>query len=113
MVVDYDGRILTQASPGPGERIVVAPINIEMLRHERKTRRAHQMLAHLRTEAYPFYSKALFPGETLDRPEDLTVTELEKRIDAAKQKVGYLGEGQTSPSPNIQALLDVSKDRVE
>jgi hypothetical protein len=70
------------------------------------------MLAHLRTEAYSLYSRALFPAETLDRPEDLTVTELEKRIDAAKQKVGYLGEGQTSPSPNIQALLDVSKDRV-
>lgn len=40
MVVDYEGRILSQAAPGPGERIVVAPINIDMLRHERKTRRA-------------------------------------------------------------------------
>ena len=33
MIVDYDGRIVTQASPGPGERIVVAPVNIDMLRH--------------------------------------------------------------------------------
>ena len=28
MVVDFDGRILAQASPGPGERIVVGPVDI-------------------------------------------------------------------------------------
>ena len=28
MVVDFDGRILAQASPGPGERIVVAPVDV-------------------------------------------------------------------------------------
>ncbi len=27
-VVDFDGRMLAEASPGPGERIVVAPIDI-------------------------------------------------------------------------------------
>ena len=52
-VVDFDGRLLAEASPGPGERIVVAPIDITALRHERATRRGHTMLAHLRTEAYP------------------------------------------------------------
>src|SRR5207247_10173459 len=55
MVADYDGRILAQASPGPGERIVVAPVDITALRHERSVRRGHHMLAHLRTEAYPVY----------------------------------------------------------
>jgi len=54
-VVDFDGRLLAQASPGPGERIVVAPIDISALRHERETRRGHQMLAHLRPDAYPVY----------------------------------------------------------
>src|SRR5262249_22773403 len=28
MVVDYDGRILAQADPGPGEKIVVGPIDL-------------------------------------------------------------------------------------
>jgi hypothetical protein len=60
-IVDFDGRILAEASPGPGERIVVAPIDITALRHERDTRRAHSMLAHLRTEAYPVYAKHLYP----------------------------------------------------
>ena len=55
-VVDFDGRMLAEASPGPGERIVVAPIDITALRHERDTRAGHHMLAHLRTEAYPVYS---------------------------------------------------------
>ena len=32
MVVDYDGRILAQADPGPGEKIVVAEIDLGALR---------------------------------------------------------------------------------
>lgn len=55
-IVDFDGRLLAQASPGPGERIVVAPIDVSALRHERETRSGHDMLAHLRTEAYPVYA---------------------------------------------------------
>ena len=34
MVVDFEGRILAQADPGPGEKIVVAPIDLGALRHE-------------------------------------------------------------------------------
>src|SRR5258705_13947505 len=60
-IVDFDGRLLADASPGPGERIVVAPIDITALRHERGTRSGHAMLAHLRTEAYPVYSCHLYP----------------------------------------------------
>jgi predicted amidohydrolase len=61
MVVDFDGRILAQASPGPGERIVVAPLDITALRHERSSRVGHNMLSHLRTEAYPIYSSHIYP----------------------------------------------------
>jgi predicted amidohydrolase len=52
MIVDFDGRILAQADPGPGEKIVVGPIDIAALRHERARRRGHDLLSHLRTEAY-------------------------------------------------------------
>ena len=60
-IVDYDGRLLAEASPGPGERIVVAPIDITAVRHERETRLGHHMLAHLRTEAYPVYARHQYP----------------------------------------------------
>lgn len=60
-IVDFDGRLLAQASPGPGERIVVAPIDISALRHERSSRKGHHMLAHLRTEAYPVYKRHQYP----------------------------------------------------
>ena len=60
-IVDFDGRMLAEASPGPGERIVVAPIDITALRHERDTRQGHQMQAHLRTEAYPVYREHAYP----------------------------------------------------
>lgn len=64
-IVDFDGRLLAEASPGPGERIVVAPIDISALRHERAARSGHSMLAHLRTEAYPVYRR---PGFTPQGP---------------------------------------------
>jgi predicted amidohydrolase len=60
-VVDFDGRLLAEASPGPGERIVVAPVDIDALRHEREARLGHHMLAHLRTSAYPVYQQPGFP----------------------------------------------------
>lgn len=69
MVVDYDGRVLAQAEPGPGERIVVGPIDLAALRAERERRRGHQMLAHLRTEAYaPGYRRAIYPGGNAGKP---------------------------------------------
>jgi predicted amidohydrolase len=89
MVVDYDGRILAQASPGPGERIVVAPVDITALRHERSVRRGHHMLAHLRTEAYPVYRGHVYPAPG-DRtsPGDLSYEGNNARIDAAKKAIG-------------------------
>ncbi len=89
MVVDYDGRLLAQASPGPGERIVVAPIDITSLRHERATRRGHHMLAHLRTEAYPVYRRHLYPpaGDTTSA-DTLSYEANNARIDAAKNGAG-------------------------
>ncbi|HVQ38396.1 MAG TPA: nitrilase-related carbon-nitrogen hydrolase, partial [Pyrinomonadaceae bacterium] len=67
-IVDFDGRLLAQASPGPGERIVVAPIDISALRHERTTRRGHHMPAHLRTEAYPVYQRHQYPPNLSEPP---------------------------------------------
>ncbi|WP_337177858.1 nitrilase-related carbon-nitrogen hydrolase [Paludisphaera sp.] len=52
MIVDYDGRILSQADPGPGEKIVVGPIDLAALRAERGRRRGHHMLSQLRHGAY-------------------------------------------------------------
>jgi predicted amidohydrolase len=54
MVVDFDGRILAQAEPGPFTKIVVAPIDIEVLRAERDRRRGHDMRGHLRAGAYTY-----------------------------------------------------------
>lgn len=84
-VVDFDGRMLAEASPGPGERIVVAPIDISALRHERSTRRGHDMLSHLRTEAYPVYRGHRYPPVQDDISADFSYDANVKRIDDAKQ----------------------------
>ena len=83
-IVDFDGRVLAEASPGPGERIVVAPIDISALRHERASRRGHHMLAHLRTEAYPVYGTAQYPRAGAGASYERNL----ERIDAAKKRLG-------------------------
>jgi formamidase len=67
-VIDFDGRVLAEASAGPGERIVVAPVDISAVRHERESRRGHHMPAHLRTEAYPVYQRHQYPPALSGRP---------------------------------------------
>lgn len=61
MIVDFDGRILAQAESGPGERIVVGPIDVATLREERTRRVGHAMLSHLRTELYAGYNRPIYP----------------------------------------------------
>jgi predicted amidohydrolase len=82
MVVDYDGRILAQADPGPGEKIVVAPIDIAALRAERERRQGHHMLGHLRMEAYAGYKKPIYPGGG----KRLTIEGNNAAIDAGKNR---------------------------
>jgi predicted amidohydrolase len=82
-VVDFDGRLLADASPGPGERIVVAPIDIVALRHERATRTGHHMLAHLRSSAYPIYQQPGFPPAGIESA--ITYESNVARTDARKR----------------------------
>jgi hypothetical protein len=44
--------------------MVVAPIDIGALRHEREVRQGHRMFDHLRTEAYPIYGKPVFQNRS-------------------------------------------------
>ncbi len=88
MVVDFEGRLLAQADPGAGTKIVVAPIDIAALRHEREVRQGHHMLAHLRTEAYPVYNKTFFtPGQHTNE-QNLNVEKNQHAISKAKRSLG-------------------------
>ncbi len=93
----HDGRLLAEATPGPGERIVVAPIDVSALRHERESRSGHHMLAHLRTEAYPVYGVPMYapaPLAAMSYEGNLT------RIAAAKAEfMKNQSSGRPSPLP--------------
>jgi predicted amidohydrolase len=83
MVVDYDGRILAQADPGPGEKVVVAPIDLPALRTERKRRLGHDTRSHLRAEIHTYLNRSWFPpASSKDHP--LTAEQLNARIRSAK-----------------------------
>ena len=82
MIVDYDGRILSQADPGPGEKVVVAPINIQALRDEKTRRLGHDTVTHSRSGLYTYLS-----SESLEPAKgDITIESLKKRILYAKDK---------------------------
>jgi formamidase len=87
MIVDFEGRILAKASEGAGEKIVVAPVDVSALRHERETRRGHQLLAHLRTEAYPVYQKHFYPPPISDEDDALSYEKNNRLIDEAKLRL--------------------------
>ncbi len=87
MIVDHDGRIVTQATPGDGEKIVTGPVDISMLRKERRTRLAHLMPAHLRTEAYPVYRKEVFPGNSFKDKSGRTYEMNSEVIERVKEKI--------------------------
>jgi len=85
MIVDLDGRILAQAPAGPGEAIVVGPVQLGTLRAERARRLGHAMPAHLRPEAYPRQREPrLAPGPA---PADRTIAALEARIRRSQQSL--------------------------
>ena len=70
MVVDYDGRILAQADPGPGEKIVVAEIDLGGLREARERRMGHNPLAHLRPQIYRVPADAGLPAGNFSEAGD-------------------------------------------
>ena len=84
MLVDFDGRLIAQADPGPGEKVVVGPVDLDALRAERRRRTGHAMLAHLRPEAYPVYRA---PGYPVGAGAPATVAYNDARIAARKRAV--------------------------
>lgn len=84
MVVDYDGRILAQADPGPGEKVVVAPIDIASLRAERERRQGHDMRAHFRAEIHDY---ARHPRLEPAGAGAISIEQSNRRIAAAKKRL--------------------------
>ncbi len=92
MVVDFDGRILAQADAGPGEKVVVAPIDLAALRAERHRRIGHDMRSHLRSEVHNYLGQSWLP------PADahpLTGATIRERIDLGRKRSGIEPDSAT------------------
>ena len=84
MVVDFDGRVLASAEAGPGERVVVAPIDVEALREARARRMGHDMRAHYRAELHGYAAQSALAQAGR---REITVQGLRERIVEAKRRV--------------------------
>ena len=92
MVVDFDGRILAQADASPGEKVVVAPIDLAALRAERHRRIGHDMRSQLRSEVHDYLGQPWLP------PADahpLTGETIRQRIDLARKRSGIEPDSAT------------------
>ncbi len=86
MVVDFDGRILAQADPGPGEKVVVAPIDIAALRKERERRVGHDMRSHLRSEIHDYLQEPRMPAAAADE-HPLTQEGIRRRVRKSRERI--------------------------
>lgn len=64
MIVDYEGRPLVTGPIGGSEVVIGAPISIDALRQYRKSK-LHNSPKHLRTEAYDYLKKTIYPPNKL------------------------------------------------
>ena len=88
-VVDFDGRMLAEASPGPGERIVVAPIDLSARCATSARRGAAITCWRTCGPRRTRYSKPMYPaaGCTLSYEAN------NERIDRAKARFDELSAG--------------------
>lgn len=92
MIVDYDGRIVAQADPGPGEKVVVGPIELGSLREERERRLGHALRAHLRSELYTYLQQPALPAATTAQ-HPITPATLTDRIRRGQAATGLRSAG--------------------
>jgi predicted amidohydrolase len=98
MVVDFDGRLLAQADPGPGEKIVAAEIDVGALREARRRRLGHNPLAHLRAEAYSYHRRAFYPrGTYISAREEEGDRAVEDNDRAIRRGMEAAGHGSLGP----------------
>ena len=76
--------ILAQADPGPGEKVVVAPIDLAALRRERARRQGHDTRAHLRSSVHGYAAREYLAPAGGDA---IAIDALKQRIADAKQKL--------------------------
>ena len=70
---------------GEGEKVVVGPIDIGLLRAERSRRAGHDMRAHLRTEVHDYLGQTRFAAAG-EHP--LTADSIRSRISDAQRRRG-------------------------
>jgi len=88
MIVDHDGRVLAQADPGPGEKVVIAPIDFKTVRAERERRIGHDTHSHLRTQCHTYAQAPIFPAQhEQETGLDISTESIKQRIAIARDRI--------------------------
>jgi len=87
-LVDYEGRIMSEIKLG-GDRIVYGHFDLDALREWRARTYEHLGIAHLRTEAYTYLDKPIYPCKTNGPDELITMDQTIYFSDVARRVMGY------------------------
>lgn len=82
-IVDYEGRITSQVSVG-GEQFVFGHIDLEGLRTWRANTELHALPAQVRSEAYSWLRKPIFPGGTLDAAQPQSMDHIKAQLEKSR-----------------------------
>lgn len=88
MVVDYEGRILSE-TPYGGDRIVYGHFDMDSLRAWRAKTMLHLGIGHVRTEAYTYLNKPIYPCYTHNPDEWITEEQTQSYTNVARKLIGW------------------------
>lgn len=82
-IVDYEGRITSQVDTG-GEQSVFGHIDLEALRTWRANTELHCLPAQVRSEAYSWLNKPIFPGATLEPTQTQDINHVKALLEKSR-----------------------------
>lgn len=88
-LVDFEGRILYQTTCNQGDSFLFGTIDLAALRAWRKNTIHHMGHAHIRTEAYNYLDKPLFPCQTIRKDEYYTCEKALALNAEARKRIGW------------------------
>ena len=88
-LVDYEGRILYQTTSNQGDNYLFGTIDLAALRAWRKATTHHMGIGHIRTEAYTYLDKPLFPVKTIKKDEMYSLAQALPLNEEARSRIGW------------------------
>lgn len=109
-IIDFEGRVIIQV-PQAGEQCIFGTIELDSLRDFRANMYNHNMSCHIRTEAYTYFKKPVFPVGTHDKDTPYSAIAGKEGTDVGRDRLFPGLKEHKKPRremvPGIHMILDL------